>query len=73
MPQINDQRARWVQTAAAKHTTPDSIRRRIASETERVRILSGAGAASGLWEEALEARHELIRVLTKRLADLSWR
>jgi hypothetical protein len=71
MPQMNGQRSRWVQTEAAKHTTPDSIRRRIADETEQIRILSGAGVASGPLGEALEAHHELIRVLTKRLADLS--
>lgn len=69
MPQMNGQRSRWVQTEAAKHTTPNSIRRRIAYETEQIRLLSGAGVASGSMEEALEAHQELIRVLTKRLAD----
>jgi hypothetical protein len=69
MPQMNGQRSRWVQTEAAKHTTPNSIRRRIAYETEQIRLLSGAGVASGSMGEALEAHQELIRVLTKRLAD----
>lgn len=67
MPQMNGRISRWVQVEAAKHTTPDSIRRRIASETEQIRILTGAGVAGGSLAEALEAHHELVRVLTKRL------
>ena len=69
MRKPSDPRSRWVQTEAAKHTTPDSIRRRIADEREQIRILSGAGVASDPLGEALEAHHELIRVLTERLAD----
>jgi hypothetical protein len=69
MQKPDDPRSRWVQTEAAKHTTPDSIRRRIAHETEQIRILSGAGLGGGPMAKALEAHHELIRVLTERLAD----
>ncbi len=69
MPQLNGRRAKWVQAEVAKHTTPDSIRRRIADEVEQIRILSSSGVASGSMGEALEAHHELIQVLTKRLAD----
>ena len=69
MPQRNDRRSRWVQTEAAKHTTPESIRRRIADEGKAVRALLNAGGTSGPLAEALDAHHELIQVLTKRLAD----
>ena len=71
MHQRNERRSRWVQTEAAKHTTPESIRRRIAHETEQIRTLSGTGIPSASMAEALEAHHELIRVLTKRLADFA--
>jgi len=60
-----------VQTEAAKHTTPDSMRRRIAFETEQVRILTSAGLTDGPMAKALEAHYELNRVLTKRLADFA--
>jgi hypothetical protein len=69
MPQRSDRRSRWVQTEAAKHTTPESIRRRIADEEKAVRALLNAGGTSGPLAEALDAHHELIEVLTKRLAD----
>jgi hypothetical protein len=73
MRQANSQRARWVKTEAAKHTTPQSIRQRIADEEKHIRVLLGASVTSGSTEEALEAHRELIQVLTKRLADLSSR
>jgi hypothetical protein len=57
-----------VQKEAAKHTTPASIRRRIAHEEEQIRVLTGT-SLNGDMEKALEAHHELIRVLTERLAD----
>jgi hypothetical protein len=60
-----------VQTEAAKHTTPGSIRRRIAYETEQIRILVDAGLGSGPTTKALEAHDELIRLITERLAKLS--
>ena len=71
MHQRNERRSRWVQTEAAKHTTPDSIRRRIVHETEQIRNLLGSGAASDSMAEALEAHRELIRVLTERLAGFA--
>jgi hypothetical protein len=64
MHELNGQRLRWVQAEAAKHTTPESIRRRMTYEAKQIRILEGAG----LTGEALEVHHELIRVLTERLA-----
>ena len=60
----------WVRRQAAKHTTPGSIRRQIAYEQERIRILQGAGSSRDI-QKALEAHSELIRVLSKRLAVLS--
>jgi hypothetical protein len=65
----NGGRSRWVQTEAARHTTPESIRRRIAYETEQIRILTGAGLTNGHMGQALESHRELIRVLTERLAS----
>ena len=69
MRKPSDPKSRWVQTEAAKHTTPDSIRRRIADEHKQMRILAAAGLTDGPMAKALEAHHELIRVLTERLAD----
>ena len=63
-----DQSSQWVRTEAAKHTTPDSLRQRIAFEQKQIRALTGAGLGGGAAREALEAHHELIRVLTERLA-----
>jgi hypothetical protein len=57
-----------VQREAAKHTTPDSIRRRIVQEEAQIRVLLSTGL-TGPMEKVLEAHQELIRVLTKRLAD----
>ena len=54
---------------AAKHTTADSIRRRIAHENEQVRILRRTGLSAGI-EKALDAHHELIRVLSEHLDEL---
>ena len=70
MPKTGGPRSNWVQTEAAKHTTPESIRRRIALENEQIRILVGSGGGETM-ERALEAHHELIRVLTEHLAELS--
>ena len=69
MQKPDDPRSRCVQTEAAKHTTPDSLRRRIAFEAEQVHILTSAGLTDGPMAKALEAHYELIRVLTERLAD----
>jgi hypothetical protein len=69
MQKPDDPSSRWVQTEAAKHTTPESIRRRIADEEKHIRDLLNAGGTSGPMEQALEAHYELIEVLKKRLAD----
>ena len=66
----NDGRSQWVRREVARHTTPDGMRRRIARETEQIRILEAGGFTSGPMAKALEAHRELIRVLTERLADL---
>ena len=50
------------------HTTVDSIRRRIAHEKEQIRVLSENGL--GHVNKALDAHHELIRVLSERLNEL---
>ena len=69
MQKPDDPRSRWVQMEAAKHTTPESIRQRIAYEREQIRILTSAGLG-GDYTRALEAHHELIRVLSERLDEL---
>ena len=69
MQKPDDPRTRWVQTEAAKHTTLESMRRRIAYATEQIRILTDAGLRDGPMAKALEAHYELIRVLTERLAN----
>ena len=71
MHQTDGHRARWVHAEAAKHTTPDSIRRRIADEEKQIRVLLNAGATTGPMEQALEAHQELIEILTKRLANFA--
>ncbi|WP_262298342.1 hypothetical protein [Microvirga sesbaniae] len=58
-----------MQKEAAKHTTPESIRRRIAEAEKQIHDLFNAGGTSGPMGQALEAHRELIEVLTKRLAD----
>jgi hypothetical protein len=58
-----------VRKQAAKHTTPASIRQRIADEEKQIRILTNLGVLSGPLEHALQTHYELIEVLTKRLAD----
>jgi hypothetical protein len=68
MRKANGQSSGWVQNEAAKHTTPASIRQRIAYEEEQIRILAGT-SLTGHMAKALDAHHELIRVLTERLAD----
>jgi hypothetical protein len=68
MHQRNDRSSRWVQTEADKHTTPDSMRQRIVFEQKQIQVLTGAGLGGEHTTKALEAHHELIRVLTERLA-----
>jgi hypothetical protein len=58
----------WVRSQAAKHTTPESIRRQIAHEREQIRILTGTGL--GDFGRALEFHHELIRALSERLKSI---
>jgi hypothetical protein len=50
------------------HTTVDSIRRRIAHEEKQIRVLTENGL--GHVNKALDAHHELIRVLSERLDEL---
>jgi hypothetical protein len=57
----------WVRRQAARHTTPESIKRQIAREREQIRILTGAGD----FRRALEFHHELIRALSERLESLA--
>ena len=59
----------WVQKEAAKHTTADSIRRRIAHEEKQIRVLASSGLSAGV-DTALDAHYELIRVLSERLDEL---
>ena len=72
MPKPNGHRARWVQIEAAKHTTPESIRQRIAHEEKQINALAAAGPGQEI-EQAREAHFELIQVLTERLADFDKR
>jgi hypothetical protein len=58
----------WVRRQAAKHTTPESIRRQIAREREQIRILTGSGL--GDFRRALEFHQELIRALSERLKSI---
>jgi hypothetical protein len=58
----------WVRTEAMMHTTVDSIRRRIAHEKDQIRVLTENGL--GHVNKALDAHHELIRVLSERLDEL---
>jgi hypothetical protein len=67
MSKLNGQRSRWVQTEAAKHTTPESIRQRIAHEEKLIQVLASAGLSEDA-EDALKAHFELIKVLSERLA-----
>lgn len=66
MPKPNGQRSKWVQREAAKHTTPESIRQRIAYEQKQIRALAGAGLGQDI-EKAREAHQELIQILSERL------
>ncbi|WP_457094993.1 hypothetical protein [Microvirga sp. P5_D2] len=68
MQKSDNLRSRWVETEAAKYTTPDSMRQRIAFEQKQIQTLTGAGLEGEHTAKALEAHHELIRVLTERLA-----
>jgi len=70
MPKPNGHRARWVQREAAKHTSPESIRLGIATAEKHIDTLAVAGDSRET-EIARETHHELIRVLTKRLADFA--
>ena len=64
-----DKRTRRAQTAAARHTTPESMQRRIGDARKQIRILTDAGLTDGPMANALEAHYELIGVLTERLAN----
>ena len=62
----------WVQREAAKHTRPESIRRRIATaekHIETLAVVTGSREA----QMALKAHYELIQVLTESLADFDKR
>ncbi|WP_457093982.1 hypothetical protein [Microvirga sp. P5_D2] len=67
MPRPNGQPSKWVQKEAAKHTTPESIRRRIALEEKQINALAGVGSGY-LAEKARREHFELIQVLSERLA-----
>jgi hypothetical protein len=67
MPRLNGQPSRWVQKEAAKHTTPESIRQRIAYEEKQTRALANIGSGRPV-EEARKNHFELIQVLSERLA-----
>ena len=67
MPKLNGHRARWVQREAAQHTTPESIRRRIAHAEKQIAALVSAGLGQEM-EKAREAHVDLIQVLSERLA-----
>jgi hypothetical protein len=66
MPKQNGQRSRWVETEAAKHTTPESIRERIALEEKQITALAGVGS-DHLTEKARREHFALIQVLSERL------
>jgi hypothetical protein len=61
------QRPGWVLREAAKHITPESIRKRIQYERDQIRVLEDVGLTEGM-AQSLEAHHELIQVLSERLA-----
>ena len=67
MPKPNGQPSRWVEKEAAKHTTYDSMRRRIAEAEKHLRALASLGLSREM-EQAREAHGELIQVLSERLA-----
>jgi hypothetical protein len=67
MPRPNGQLSRWVQKEAAKHTTPESIRQRIAYEEKQIRALASVGSGDPV-EKARRDHFELIQVLSERLA-----
>ncbi|ANY80615.1 hypothetical protein BB934_22255 [Microvirga ossetica] len=67
MPKPNGQLSRWVQKEAAKHTTPESIRQRIAYEEKQINALAGTSLGREM-EQARAAHFELIQVLSERLA-----
>jgi hypothetical protein len=70
MHKANGRVSRWAQKEAAKHTTPDSIRQRIAHEEKQIRVIEST-SLTGHMAQALEAHRELLQVLTKRLADFA--
>ena len=67
MPRPNGQPSKWVQREAAKHTTPESIRQRIAHAEKRIDALASAGLGPEM-VKAREAHVDLIQVLSERLA-----
>jgi hypothetical protein len=56
-----------VETEAAKHTTPESIRQRIAYEEKQILALASGGSGRDMGK-AREAHQELIQVLSERLS-----
>jgi hypothetical protein len=63
-----DPMRKWVQTEAAKHTTPASIRQRMAYEEKQILALASTGFGGDM-EKARKTHRELIQVLSERLAD----
>ncbi len=66
MPKLTGPRLRWVLTEAAKHTTPESMRRRIALAEKQLLALEGLSHSRDT-QKAQEAHKELISVLSERL------
>ena len=67
MPKPNGPRARWVQIEAAKHTTPESMQRRIAYAERQLRDLDALGSGRDI-EMAREAHRQVVKVLSDYLA-----
>jgi hypothetical protein len=67
MPKPNGQQSKWVQREAAKHTTSESIRQRIAYEEKQIRALANVSSGQSM-EKARKDHFELIQVLSERLA-----
>jgi len=68
MPKSAGPRSRWLLTEAAKHTTPESMRRRIAYAQRQLLDLTILGSGRDI-ERAREAHQQLIEVLSKHLAS----
>jgi hypothetical protein len=68
MPKPTGPRSRWVLTEAAKHATPESMRRRIAYAQRQLLDLTILGSGRDM-ERAREAHQQLIEVPSDRLAS----